>query len=141
MEVVVRVAVLVALLLAAIAFGLWRRRADGIVHIAAGDAVLGSDELAAPLGPRATLVQFSTEFCAPCQAARRVLDEAARSVPGVAHVEVDAAARTDLVQRFGVRRTPTVLVLDRAGRVVRRASGVPAAADVRSALARAGADG
>jgi len=58
--------------------------------------------------------------------------------PGVAHVEVDATARTDLVRRFDVRRTPTLLVLDAAGRVVRRASGVPAAAEVRSALAAVG---
>lgn len=136
--VLTRWAALGLLLLAAVAFGLWRRRTDGRTRTEPGVAMLGADELAAPLGERATLVQFSTDFCRPCRAARRVLDAAARSTPGVAHVEVDAAARTDLVRRFDVRRTPTLLVLDAAGRVVRRASGVPAVAEVRSALAAVG---
>ena len=104
--VLTRWAALGLLLLAAVAFGLWRRRTDGRTRTETGVAMLGADELAAPLGERATLVQFSTDFCRPCRAAHRVLDAAARSTPGVAHVEVDAAARTDLVRRFDVRRTP-----------------------------------
>ena len=132
-----RVVVRVALLAAVLAVGLWRRRTDGRVR--AADGILGAGDLAAPLGARATLVQFSTEFCAPCRAARRVLGEAAGSTDGVVHVEVDAFDRLDLAKRFEVRRTPTLLVLDGAGRVVRRASGVPSAADVRAALAEAGA--
>ena len=136
--VLTRWAALGLLLLVAVAFGLWRRRIDGRTRPEPGVAVLGAEELAASLGERATLVQFSTDFCWPCRVARRVLDEAARSTPGVAHVEIDAAARMDLVRRFDVRRTPTVLVLDPAGRVLRRASGVPAAAEVRSALAAVG---
>jgi thiol-disulfide isomerase/thioredoxin len=76
-------------------------------------------------GERATLLQFSTAFCAPCRTTRAVLAEVARVVPGVAHVEVDAEAHLDLVRRLGVRRTPTVLVLDGAAREVSRASGAP----------------
>ena len=132
-----RAVVLIALVAAVVAVGLWRRRTDGRMRVAGADT-LGAADLSAPLGDRATLVQFSTEFCAPCRAARRVLSEAA-GTPGVVHVEVDAAARLDLARRFDVRRTPTLLVLDGGGRVVRRASGVPTAADVRAALAEAGA--
>jgi thioredoxin-related protein len=65
-----------------------------------------------------------------------VLAATAAGTPGVAHVEVDATDREDLVRRFGVRRTPTVLVLDPAGRVVGRTAGVPAPADLEDALAR-----
>ncbi|KOX17167.1 thioredoxin [Nocardiopsis sp. NRRL B-16309] len=86
------------------------------------------------MGERATLVQFSTAFCQPCRATRRILDEVAGMVAGVTHVEVDAEARLDLVRRLGVMRTPTVLVLDAAGRVTRRASGQPRKADVIAAL-------
>ncbi|NEA92883.1 thioredoxin family protein [Actinospica acidiphila] len=89
------------------------------------------------MGERATLVQFSSAFCAPCRATRRVLDEVAAMVPGVAHVEIDAEARLDLVRRLGVERTPTVLVLDADGRVVRRAAGQPRRADVIAALGAA----
>ncbi|MER7715070.1 thioredoxin family protein [Streptomyces werraensis] len=89
------------------------------------------------MGERATLVQFSSAFCTPCRATRRVLGEVAAMVPGVAHVEIDAEARLDLVRRLGVERTPTVLVLDAEGRVVRRAAGQPRKADVIAALGAA----
>ncbi|WP_435807470.1 TlpA family protein disulfide reductase [Streptomyces rochei] len=98
---------------------------------------LGPADLGADLGARATLVQFSSAFCAPCRATRRVLAEVARMVPGVAHVEVDAEARLELVRSLGVLKTPTVFVLDAAGRIVRRAAGQPRKADVIAALGEA----
>lgn len=101
------------------------------------DRRLGAAELGGELGARATLVQFSTAFCAPCRATRRVLGEVAGMVPGVAHVEIDAEARLDLVRELGIVRTPTVLVLDAGGRVVRQAAGQPRRADVIAALGKA----
>lgn len=102
-----------------------------------GGAMVTADSLGVPLGERATLVQFSTAFCQPCRATRRVLAEVAAMVPGVAHVEIDAEARLDLVQELDVMRTPTVLVLDNSGNIVKRASGQPRKADVIAALGRA----
>ncbi|MEU3252620.1 thioredoxin family protein [Streptomyces sp. NPDC006997] len=98
---------------------------------------LRAADLGGPLGERATLVQFSTAFCAPCRATRRVLGEVAALVEGVTHVEVDAEARLDLVRALGVHKTPTVLVLDAGGRIVRRAAGQPRKADVIAALGAA----
>lgn len=98
---------------------------------------LSAAALGTQLGRRATLVQFSSAFCAPCRATRQVLSQAAAVVEGVAHVEIDAESRLSLVRELGVVRTPTVLVLDRAGRVVRRACGQPRIADVLAALAAA----
>jgi thiol-disulfide isomerase/thioredoxin len=89
------------------------------------------------LGERATLVQFSSAFCAPCRATRRVLAEVAGMVPGVTHIEIDAEAHLDLVRELGILKTPTVLVLDADGRVVRRATGQPRKADVIAALGEA----
>ncbi|MQA94668.1 MAG: thioredoxin [Streptosporangiales bacterium] len=123
----------------AAAFGAWWRRRDGEVRdvpAAEGSALFAAD-LGAPLGPRATLVQFSSAFCQPCRATRRVLGEVAGMVDGVAHVEIDAESRLDLVRRLDVLRTPTILVLDAEGRVVRRASGAPRKADVIAALGQA----
>ena len=54
-------------------------------------------------GERATLLQFSSAFCAPCRATRRVLGEVAELVPGVRHVEVDAEHHLELVRRLGHR--------------------------------------
>ncbi|MFJ8667565.1 TlpA family protein disulfide reductase [Streptomyces sp. NPDC093600] len=98
---------------------------------------LGAEVLGAPLGERATLVQFSTAFCQPCRATRRTLSEVAGMIEGVGHVEIDAEERLDLVRAMEIVRTPTVLVLDRAGRIVVRASGQPRRADVIAALGRA----
>lgn len=90
--------------------------------------------LGAVAGERATLLQFSSAFCAPCRATRRVLAGVAAQVPGVAHVEVDAEQHLELVRRLGIARTPTTLVLGSDGREVRRAVGQPTAAHVLRAL-------
>lgn len=85
-------------------------------------------------GERATLLQFSSAFCAPCRATRRILADVSAAVPGVTHVEVDAEEHLDLVRRLGVLRTPTTLVLDAAGREIARASGAPRPTQVLAAL-------
>ncbi|MEV8114920.1 thioredoxin family protein [Streptomyces xiamenensis] len=97
-------------------------------------AVLG---VAGPLGERATLVHFSSAFCRPCAATRRVLAQVAAMVPGVRHMEIDAEAHLETVRALRITATPTVLVLDAAGRTVRRAAGMPRKADVIAALGEA----
>ena len=98
-------------------FGLLHRRCDGRLKVRQGgdDRRLGHAELGAELGERATLVQFSSAFCQPCRATRRTLAEVAGMVDGVAHVEIDAEQRLELVRELGILRTPTVLVLDAGG--------------------------
>ncbi len=149
--------VLVVALVAATAFGLYRASRDGRFRgtrelradpMSPGRAateestreapmnVLDGAGLDAELGERATLLQFSSAFCAPCRATRRVLGEVAQIVPGVAHVEVDAEHHLDLVRRLNVLRTPTTLVLDAQGREVSRASGAPTKDMVLATLGR-----
>lgn len=98
-------------------------------------SVLAAAGVDVPLGERATLVQFSSAFCAPCRATRRVLDDVARIVPGVTHVEVDAEHHLDAVRALGVLRTPTTLVLGPDGHELTRAAGLPARDQVLAALA------
>ncbi|MGV9989209.1 thioredoxin family protein [Streptomyces sp. NPDC003374] len=131
--------VCVSVLAAASAYGVLRRRLSGRVRVRGRDEGrrLGAAELGGELGRRATLVQFSSAFCAPCRATRRVLGEVAGLVPGVAHLEIDAEAHLDLVRELGILKTPTVLVLDADGRIVRRATGQPRKADVIAALGEA----
>lgn len=96
---------------------------------------LAAGDVGAPLGERATLVQFSSAFCAPCRATRVVLADVARIVPGVSHVEIDAESHLDLVRRLDVTRTPTILLLDTGGVIRTRATGTPRRDDVLNALA------
>jgi thiol-disulfide isomerase/thioredoxin len=100
-------------------------------------SVLEGSPWEAQLGERATLLQFSSAFCAPCRAARRVLTDVADRTDGVRHLEVDAEHHLEVVRRLGILRTPTTLVLDAHGREVGRATGAPTNAQVVDALAAA----
>lgn len=109
------VVALVGLVAFATALGMLWRAAQGRVRPARG-RVAGIE-----LGDRATLLQLSTEICAPCRATARVLGGLGSD--GVRHVEVDVADRPDLVSRFNVLQTPTTLILDREGTVRARIGG------------------
>jgi thiol-disulfide isomerase/thioredoxin len=140
----------------ALAFGLWRRHTDGRfdearVAVPASDDHTGDDPeieslLAGTpwqdeLGERATLLQFSSAFCAPCRTTRVVLADVASHHDGVRHVEVDAEKHLDVVRRLNIMRTPTTLVLDRHGRELGRAAGAPTREQVlRSLPTRTGPD-
>ncbi len=141
------VALLAALACALAGGALWRQR-NGRMRQVGGQPVIDGDrasqpevltsaDLGQPLGDLATLIQFSSAFCAPCRATRRILAEVADMTEGVAHVEIDAESRLDLVRILNVLRTPTVLVTDAGGRIVKRASGQPRKPDVIAALGQA----
>ena len=140
---------LIAALGIAVAFGLFRALTDGRfrgTHRVRGGAaeapaptdlpgsLLAGTPWAADLGASFTLLQFSSAFCAPCRATRRVLEDIAGVVPGVAHIEIDAEHHLDLVRRLGILRTPTTLILDGSGVELTRATGAPTKQQVLGAL-------
>jgi thiol-disulfide isomerase/thioredoxin len=149
--------VLVIAVVAALAFGLHRALTDGRfrgTHRVHGvtdaptsptetgvepvpESLLEGTPWADDLGERATLLQFSSAFCAPCRATRRVLEDVAAHTPGVVHLEVDAEHHLDVVRRLGIMRTPTTIVLSGLGHEVTRASGAPTRQQVLTALGRA----
>ena len=127
--------VLLAALAASTLLGLVLRARGGRVRTVHPDdrtAVLAT--LGEQPGRRATLLQFSSAFCAPCRATRRVLSDVAAQVDGVRHVEVDAESHLALVRELGILKTPTTLVLDAHGHEAFRASGQPQKAAVLQAL-------
>ena len=125
----------VVVLAVAGAFGmLWKRRNGRMTTASTSGDTLTAAEIGGPLGGRATLVQFSSAFCAPCRATRMILDDVASQVEGVTHVDIDAESHLDLVRKLDIRRTPTVLVLGPDGRITRRASGRPTKSAVLAAV-------
>jgi thiol-disulfide isomerase/thioredoxin len=148
--------IVVAAVALALGVGLWRAATDGrfrgthavrrsgasvqdgvsVTAVVPAGAELVS-AVGETLGSRATLLQFSSAFCAPCRATRRVLDEVTGLVEGVAHVEVDAEHHLEATRAFGILRTPTTIVLDAAGAEVTRATGAPTRDQVLTALAQA----
>lgn len=92
---------------------------------------LGIDQ---ELGSRATLLQISSAFCAPCRATRGLLEHVVATTDGVRHVEIDVADDTDLAARLAITSTPTLFLIGADGAVLARHVGVPRLAAVRELL-------
>lgn len=113
--------VLAGLVLAATLLGLLHRATQGRVRRVADAHQVSIAGVT--LGSRATLLQFSTEVCAPCKATARVLDDLAARTADVAHVDLDVTHRPELASRYRVLQTPTTLILDADGAVRARIGG------------------
>lgn len=133
----------IGLPLIATAIGLLARSRAGRVRttpVADSPTITANDATVLRLAPDAlgadvTLVQFSTEFCSRCPGTARTLVELAASHHGdVRHVEIDLTDDAALADRFDVRQTPTVLVLDAAGRTAGRIAGVPRTGELRTLI-------
>ena len=130
----VLVAIVGAVAVATLAGWLLTRR-SGKVREVRSDPGGGPDagELAlSQSGP--TIVHFSAPWCGPCDRVRRVVGQLCEEMADVAHLEIDLDANPGTARRFSVLSLPTTLIFDVEGRQRYRASGVPKAADLRSAL-------
>ena len=127
------IAVVIAALGAAFVIGKLITLRSGLIK--AGEAAADIDTSGLGLsetGP--TVLHFSAEWCGPCGAVRRVVDQVCAELPAVAHVEIDMDANPEAARRLSVLSLPTTVIFDRDGRPRYRTSGVPAAADLRAAL-------
>ncbi|TPW74596.1 thioredoxin family protein [Schumannella soli] len=80
---------------------------------------------------------YSSSFCAPCAAARSVLDDAAKLLPQLEIVERNVAQHPDAADADRIGSTPTMIVRSGDGAEVYRAEGVPSVNQLLVALARA----
>jgi hypothetical protein len=134
----------VAATVLAVAAGAWllRARTEGRFHTPvrtpaaqpADPTASALSALGVPDGAELTLLQFSSAFCAPCRATRALCADVAARVPGVRHLDVDADSNLDAVRALDIWRTPTVLIVDRAGQIRRRATGAPTRAQLLAAV-------
>jgi thiol-disulfide isomerase/thioredoxin len=105
----------------------------GLLKAAAEVPSVDTSELGlSDTGP--TIVHFSAPCCGPCATVRGVVDQVCADLPTVSHLEVDMDANPDAARKLSVLSLPTTFVFDADGRQRYRASGVPTAADLRSAL-------
>ncbi len=94
----------------------------------------------AVLGSTITIVQFSSAFCQPCRATRRIIrrvvDDLVSSVDGIEVVDIDADDHLELTRMWEIESTPTVVFLNPRGVEVLRATGQPRTVDVVAAVAQ-----
>jgi thiol-disulfide isomerase/thioredoxin len=135
-DVLTVVIVLAALVALSTTIGLIARAREGRVVVANGLTRVAAADVGPDVnfGEFATIVQFSTEFCAKCPATRVLLARIASETLGVVHVDVDVTHRQDLTQRFTIMQTPTTLVLDDSGAIAARIGGAPRPEAVKTAL-------
>jgi thiol-disulfide isomerase/thioredoxin len=123
-----------AALAAALAFGGYRQIFDGRARKVSTAAKLDSTQLGVELGTKATFVQFSATVCAPCRATHRLLAEVIEGDATLVHIDINAENRLDLVEEFGITRTPTVLLVDANGTVRHRIVGAARKPELLDAL-------
>jgi hypothetical protein len=125
MDPLMRLAVVLGLVMAVSALTVAyrrRRRADEQVGASRADGAawpLWPSELRTP-GPEASWAIFTTPVCASCDAVAADLREA---FPDMSVTKVDATVRPDVAEAYAVRRAPTTVLVDDAGRVVERLVG------------------
>jgi len=134
-----RIALVVAVILAVLALGLfWKLRTGRSKRVTNGQQIdlakLGAVKNGKPVlafGERMTFLQFSTEFCSQCVQTARVYKELEQHSDGILHIEVDITNRLDVAKEFNILQTPTTLVLDAAGRVTSRIGGATKAQTIK----------
>jgi thiol-disulfide isomerase/thioredoxin len=127
---------LVIVLALASAYGIWYRRSRGAIRTnkSIPGHRLNAEILGEQLGSRATMVQFSSAFCAPCRATHALLSQMVIPMDDVKHIHIDAESHLELVRQLDIRSTPTTIFLNREGIEVGRAAGTPKREQVIDAL-------
>ena len=128
---------LLIVLALASAYGFWWKRKEGAIR---SNKVISGRQITAAmvgeaLGSRATMVQFSSAFCAPCRATHSLLSQMVIPMTDVKHIHIDAESHLELVRQLDIRSTPTTIFLNRDGIEVGRAAGTPKRDQVLAALA------
>ena len=126
---------IVIVLALASAYGIWYQRSRGAIRDKERAGIITAQMIGAPLGTRASLVQFSSAFCTPCRATRALLENVVEGLSDVVHIDIDAEDHLELVRELNILSTPTTLILDSKGHEVGRAVGAPKREHVLNALA------
>lgn len=71
-----------------------------------------------------TVIDFSATWCVPCRKFSPVFDRTAEEFDDVKFLSVDIDKNAETAQAFNVNAVPTVIILDSAGKELRRYEGI-----------------
>jgi thiol-disulfide isomerase/thioredoxin len=113
-------------LLIASAAGFWLKTVQGRIRKAKFHQNY-ADEFSdfGSLGQRATLIQFSTQFCSTCPATKKILNQIASDDLTIEFIEIDAEQNIELAKKLSILSTPTILITDHSGEELARITGKP----------------
>lgn len=98
---------------------IWKSRQGRVVVVKNGTISLDYREPG-----KTTILQFTTEMCAPCRQLKPRLEQIALFRSDVAYRDIDAVEHLDLANRLSIRSTPTTLIVDADGQIRARINGV-----------------
>ena len=108
------------------AFGFyWRNQQGKLKAPARSHNFISKDEIGIDLGKRVTIVQFSSAFCSPCKATAQIITTLTRDMVDVKFVQIKSEENLQLVEKFDIKSTPTVIFFNSHAMEVGRAVGVP----------------
>ena len=116
-------------------FGLWYRKKQGEIKTRDRKLEISSNEIGEKLGTRLTLLQFSSAFCSPCKATAAIITNLTKELSDVAYIQIKSEERLDLIEKFKIQSTPTVVLFDKSGLEVGRAVGTPTKEQVLASIA------
>ena len=79
------------------------------------------------------LVKIGTTWCGPCKTVQKNIEDIEKNYNNVYFIDVDAEEADEIVEEFGVRNIPVVLVI-KDGRVVSKTVGLQSQADLENRL-------
>jgi thiol-disulfide isomerase/thioredoxin len=100
--------------------------------VAAGMILVASLITGSAQAANAILLEFYSPNCRPCQAMKPTLAEMEQAGVPIRHIDV--AAEPHMASRYGIRQTPTFIVVS-AGQEITRLVGTQTAAQLQNALA------
>lgn len=133
---ILRLAVVLAIVLVAFVVGRLVTRRDG--DVVETEEQLAPDAMASLGLPTVDVphraVLFGSPTCGPCDAVKRVLVEVESDRGDFTWRYVDTADHMAVAEALGIRRVPTLVLMDGNGTVRARTSGVPSPHDLHAAL-------
>ena len=128
----------ILILALASAFGLWWRSKQGQFKKAAAASsphkFVSNSEIGIELGQRVTILQFSSTFCSPCKATAQMITNLVKNMSDVVYMQIKSEENLQLIQKFDIKSTPTVVFFNGHGMEVGRAVGTPTNDQVLAAI-------